>query len=231
MTRSARFDFRVAVLTAAATSISFGIAIATLPKSGPFCADACVEYPYTDIGLYIPGDFLWLYPGLLPAPLFLMLVNGIHDRAAAEVRGFSRLAIAFAMIAATLLTADYIIQLRVIQPAILKGELDGLAPLSQYNPHGVFIALEEAGYLLMAVAFAFAAAALPAHNALLRVVRRTFMGGASSVLLLLVGLSIAYGFDIEYRFEVAAISVDWTVLIVTGTLLALYYRRSPDGAK
>ena len=42
---------------------------------------------------------------------------------------------------AALLSADYFIQLRVIQPAILKRELDGLAPLSQYNPHGVFIAL------------------------------------------------------------------------------------------
>ena len=91
----------------------------------------------------IPTRFLWLYPGLLPAPLFVVLVNGIHDRAAAEVKRFSRLAMAFAMMmAATVLIADYLIQLRVIQPAVLKGELDGLAPLTQYNPHRVFIALE-----------------------------------------------------------------------------------------
>jgi hypothetical protein len=61
---------------------------------------------------------------------------------------FSRIGVAFGMMAATLITADYFIQLRVVQPAILRGELDGLAPLTQYNPHGVFIALEDAAYLL-----------------------------------------------------------------------------------
>ena len=225
---ASHFDFWVAMLTAVATLISFAIAVATPPKAGPFCVDACVGYPYADIAAYIPRDFLWLYPGLLPAPLFVMLVNSIHDRAEAEVKRFGRLAMAFAVMAATLLTADYLIQLRVIQPAVLNGELDGLAPLTQYNPHGVFIALEEAGYLLMAVAFAFAAAALPAQHGLPRAVRRVLMGGATIVLLLFVGLSIAYGFDIEYRFEVAAISIDWTVLIVTGTLLALAYRGGPE---
>lgn len=222
------FDFWVAALTAVTTSIAFAIAGATLPKSGPFCDTGCVGYPYTDIAVYIPRDFLWLYPALLPPPLFVMLVNGVHDRAAAEVKPFSRLAIAFAMMAATLLMADYLIQLRLIQPAVLKGELDGLAPLTQYNPHGVFIAVEEAGYLLMAVAFAFAGAALPARQASLCVIRRVFIGGAATVVLLFVGMSIAYGFDIEYRFEVAVISVDWTVLIVTGALLARAYRRMPE---
>jgi hypothetical protein len=87
----------------------------------------------TDIAVNIPRDFLWMYPALLPAPLFVMMVSGLHDQAAVDRKRFSRLAVAFSAIAATLLTADYFIQLRVIQPAILKGELDGLAPLSQYN--------------------------------------------------------------------------------------------------
>jgi hypothetical protein len=67
-----------------------------------------------------------------------------------------------------------------------------LAPLTQYNPHGVFIALEEAGFALVTVA--------------------------------VVALSAAYGVDVEYRFEVAAIAIDWTVLIASGTLLAFHYR-------
>jgi hypothetical protein len=222
------FDFWVAVLTAVTTSVAFGIAVATPPKSGPFCVDTCVGYPYTDFAAYIPRDFFWLYAGLLPAPLFVMVVNGIHARAAATTKRFSQLASAFSMMAAALLTADYFIQLRVIQPAVLNREVDGLAPLTQYNPHGLFIALEEAGYLLMAIAFGFAAAALPAQHALLRIVRRIFVAGAVAVLLLFVGLSIGYGFAIEYRFEVAAISVDWMVLIVTGTLLAHAYRSASE---
>ena len=35
-----------------------------------------------------------------------------------------------------------------------------------------------------------------------------------------VTLSIAYGFDVEHRFEIAVITIDWTVLIVAGALLA-----------
>jgi hypothetical protein len=29
----------------------------------------------------------------------------------------------------------------------MNGETDGLSILTQYNPHGIFIALEEIGYL------------------------------------------------------------------------------------
>jgi hypothetical protein len=128
--------------------------------------------------------------------------------------------------AATTLTAAYFIQLRFVQPAVLNGEFDGLAPLTQYNPHGVFIALEEAGYTLMAVAFLFAGLALPNASRLERTLRLILIGGFVAVAVLFVVLSVVYGMDLEYRFEVAAITVDWTVLIVASTLLAILYRRS-----
>jgi hypothetical protein len=227
----ARFDFWIALLTAFTTAFSFLLAVLTPPKAGPFCVENCVGYPYTDIASYISRDFLWMYPALLPAPFFVMVVSGLHDHAAIDRKRFSRLAIAFSAIAATLPTADYFIQLRVIQPAILKGELDGLAPLSQYNPHGVFIALEEAGYLAMGVAFLFAALAVPARDRPHRGVRWVFGTGFAAIVLLFVAISIAYGFDVEYRFEVAAITVDWTVLIVTGALLARTYARQVDGPR
>jgi len=49
--------------------------------------------------------------------------------------------------------------LTVVQTCLPKGEVDGLSLWSQYNPHGLFIGLEDAGYLSMGVAFLFAAAA------------------------------------------------------------------------
>ena len=226
----ARFDFVVSVLTAVATSIAFGVAILTLPKSGPFCTADCVGYPYTDIAEYIPRDFLWLYPGLLPAPLFVVLLSGLHERATIDRKRFSRVALAFAAIAAAILTAVYFVQLRFVQPAVLKGELDGLAPWTQYNPHGVFIALEEAGYVLMGAAFLFAGLALSTEIRLLRVVRTIFLVGFGSVAATFVALSAMYGLDVDYRFEVVAISVDWTVLIVAGTLLAIAYRTHGGGS-
>jgi uncharacterized membrane protein (GlpM family) len=88
----------------------------------------------------------------------------------------------------------------------------------------VFIALEEAGYLLMGVAFLFAGLALSTDSRVLRAVRTIFFLGFASVVTTFVALSGMYGFDSEYRFEVAAISIDWTVLIAAGALLAIAYR-------
>jgi hypothetical protein len=158
--RRVRFDFIVTVLTAGATSPAFVVAILTPPKSGPLCIAGCVGYPYTDIAAYIPRDFLWVYPALLPAPLFVILLSAVHERASVDRKPFRRVALAFGGMAATILTAVYFIQLRYVQPAVLRGELDGLAPWTQYNPHGVFIALEEAGYVLLGAAFLFTGLAL-----------------------------------------------------------------------
>jgi hypothetical protein len=41
-----------------------------------------------------------------------------------------------------LIAGDYFIQLTVVQPSVLQGKVDGLLLWSQYNPHGIFIALE-----------------------------------------------------------------------------------------
>lgn len=221
-----QFAFWISTLTALTTTVTFVMAVLTLPKSGPFCAEDCLGYPYTGFAAYIPRDFLWMYPALLVAPLFVILLAAMHERTRPGTRQFSRIAIAFGVMAATMLTADYVIQLRFVQPAVLKGELDGLAPLTQYNPHGVFIALEEAGYMLMAAAFLFAGLALSKESRLERALRWILVGGFVTVAVSLVVFSAAYGMDVEYRFEVAAITVDWTVLIVASTLLAVLYGRS-----
>src|SRR5688572_4026471 len=116
--RNARFDFLVAISTAIATSIAFVIAILTPPKSGPFCTESCVGYPYTDIAAYIPRDFLWIYPALLPGLLFVIMLSGLHERATSDRRHLSRVALAFGAMAGTIITAVYSIQLRFVQPAV-----------------------------------------------------------------------------------------------------------------
>ena len=223
-----RYDAWVAALMAAVTLIAFSIAVTTLPTSGPYCVADCVGYPYTDIAHTIPSDFLWMYPALLVGPLFMTLMVSLHERAPAERRRFTRLGFGVAVLATTMLTADYFVQLRVVQPSILLGETAGLEVWSQNNPHGVFIALEEAGYLLLALAFPFAALALTAPRGVERAVRWVFGAGFVCVLASLAYYSAAYGFQVEYRFEVAAISFDWLALIVTGALLAVHWWRAPE---
>jgi len=41
----------------------------------------------------------------------------------------------------------------------------------------------------------------------------------------LIALALAYGNRLEYRFEVLVILVDWLVLIVSGALLSVVFRR------
>jgi hypothetical protein len=90
--RESHFAFWIATLTAVTTGVSFLAAILTPPGSGPFCTASCVAYPYTDIAARIPRDFLWMYPALLPAPLFVILLIAIHDGAPAVQGRFGRVA-------------------------------------------------------------------------------------------------------------------------------------------
>src|SRR4029079_16847398 len=118
---------------------------------------ACVTAPYTDVTAFFPRDYLWMYPALLLTALFVVFMVCIHQYASDDKKLFSLIGLSFAVMSAALIMIDYFIQLTVIQPSLLRGETDGLSLISQYNPHGIFIALEALGYLLMSVAFLFAA--------------------------------------------------------------------------
>jgi hypothetical protein len=123
------------------------------------------------------------------------------------------------------LTINYYIQLSVVQPSLLKGELDGLSLFSQYNPHGIFIALEDLGYLMMGAAFLFTAVLFSRRERLERVVRLILIGGGILVLGSFILLSLLYGSDLGYNYEVVAILIDWSTLIVSGTLMSLFFLR------
>jgi hypothetical protein len=73
-----RFGSWTAVLTVVVVAVFAVIGIATPARSGPFCANACVAYPYVDVAQFIPGDYPWLVPGILLAPTFVVLMACIH---------------------------------------------------------------------------------------------------------------------------------------------------------
>jgi hypothetical protein len=218
------------LLTAVAAAAALGIAITTAPaRSGPFCmvelVGSCVSYPYTDVAQFAPTEYIWMVPALLMALFFVMLVVCIHQYAAADKKVFSQIALSFALISATAHSINYFIQLTVVEPSLLKGELEGLALFSQYNPHGIFIALEDVGYLMMGVAFFFVAIALGRRDRLERAIRIIFVIASVLAVGSLILLASIYGSELEYRHEVAAILIDWLTLIVGGVLLSLFFRR------
>lgn len=226
-----RIGFWAAVLTAVLTVVSFALALGTPPRSGPSCAfESCVGYPYVDIAAYFPRDYLWMVPATAVAFVFLVLIVAIHHHAVERTRTFTFVGCCLATISAAFLSLDYFVQLTVVQPSVLRGETDGLSLISQYNPHGLFIALEALGYLLMSAALASVAPAFTGANWAERVLRWTFLGALVLSLVGLVALTAIYGHDLEYRFEIAVISINWSALIVGSVAAAMHFRRLTQAA-
>lgn len=221
-----RIGFWAAILTAALAAVSFGVAVTTPPRSGPFAAPgSAIPYPYTTAAQFVPRDFLWMYPALLMMLAFVVLATCVRERAPDGRKVFGTIGSSLAVASFTVIAIDYFIQLRTVQPALLRGEWDGLAILSQYNPHGVFIALEELGFLAMGLSFAFLALVLGSSR-LERVTRWVYLASSALIVAAFVGMSWYFGFGLEYRFEVTAISLGWLTLMISGILLAFVFRRT-----
>lgn len=222
-----RIDVRVASSTVVAAVASLAAGITTPPRSGPYCRGGCVTYPYTDVASFVPRDYLWMYPALVLALVFVLLAVCLAGRAAPHRRLFSKTGVCFAAIGAGALVVDYGIQLTVMQPALLNGETDGLSPFSQYNPHGVFIGLENVGYGAQGLALLFLGLALLADGSrLIRATGRVFIVGGLLTVVALVLLGAIYGASLDYRFEVVSLLVVWVVLIAGGLMLSVAFSRA-----
>jgi hypothetical protein len=221
----ARWGFWISIATGVLTLSTFIIAVATPPLSGPLCAGDCFQYPFLDTNTRFPRDFYWMFPAIAATLLFVAFVIALNARAAPGRRIIGQFSTVLAAMAGLTLVADYFLQLAVIQPSLLAKEADGISLLSQFNPHGVFIALEELGFLLMVLSLACVGIALPGSSRMERNVSRFFVGGAGVALLTLLGVLLLYGHAREYRFEIAIISIGWCVLIVGAFMMAAVFRR------
>jgi len=208
---------------------ALGLGITTPPRSGSNCSSECITAPYTDAAAFVPRDDLWVYAASVTVLVFVALVACVHHAVAPSHRVFSQVALSFAVIAAAAAVLDHAVQLAVLQPALLRGELDGVSLWSMYNPHGAFIAFENTADLLMAVSFVFLAASLPKVGGVVRGARVVLVAAGAVVVVSSVALAVQYGRDLDYRFEVLAIGVDWLALIVAGTLLAVGFRKGVIG--
>ncbi len=226
---ASRLGFWTAILTAIVAAVFFIAGILTPPRSGPFAPAAnVILYPYTDVAAFIPGDYLWLYPGILLAPLFVILMVCIHAYARADRKIFSHVALSFATIYATIILIDYVTQFTIVIPSILTNETANLSLFTQYNPHGFFITFETLGYSMMSGAFLFVAAVF-AGGGLERALRWVFGAGVVAAFVLFITLSLLH-YDLV-AFEVTILTINWIVLIVSGVLLsAVFRRRSQAGS-
>jgi hypothetical protein len=217
-----------AILTVVMTLVTFGLAITAVPNSGAGCLENCFEYPYLNTLSEFPGDYLWMLPAMILVVLYVILVSSIHAHASQQKKVYAQTGLSFALIAAGVLLGDYYVQFSVVPISLMNGQAEGIALLTQYNPYGAFIVLEELGYMLMALSFAFLAPVFAGGGRLAWAVRWVFVGGFVLTVFFLAAISAIYGLERMDRFEIAAISIDWLVLLVNGVLLGFLFRRHEE---
>lgn len=224
-TISLSVGFYTAIFTVIMTLVTFGFAITAIPISGANCGDLCIEYPYLNTLSQFPKDYLWMPFAIILTLSYLVLMVSIHGYASSQKKIFSQIGLSFALLATMVLVGDYFVQFSVVPISLMSGETEGITLLTQYNEHGVFIVLEELGYLLMSLSFLFMAPVFVNKNRLESGIRWIFV---ISFLLTVIGftlISYNYGLDRQDRFEVAVISIDWLVLIINGVLLSIVFKR------
>ena len=222
---SDQVGFYSAILLAIITIITFGFALTAIPISGANCPEGCIGYPYLNTLSQFPKDFIWMYFAVVLILVYVILMVSIHIYAAEQKKIFSQIGVTFAIISSVILLIDYYIQFSVIPISLMNGEIESIPILIQYNPHGIFLVLEELGYLMMSISFLFVSPVFTNGDRIENAVRWVFIVGFILTAISFILISIIYGINRMDRLEVAVISIDWLVLIVNGVLLSFVFKR------
>jgi len=221
-----RIGYYSSIFLTIITIITFGLAMTAIPNSGAFCPGDCLEYPYLDTLSEFPKDYLWMFPATILMITFMIFVISVHSFASEKNKIFSQISLTFAIISTIVLLVCYFIQFSVIPASLLNGETEGIALLTQYNPHGIFVVLEELGYIMMSFTFLFLAPVFANKNSIETVIRWIFIIAFILTIISFVLISIKYGIVRQDRFEVIVISIDWLVLIIIGILTSIVFRKA-----
>lgn len=222
---ASKFGYWISIVTAILAIITFTLAIFTPPLSGPFCKSGCFQYPYSDIISRFPRDYYWMYLAMILMLFYLAMMAVVHQTVNTTRKHFTLIGLSFAIMSTLILCTDYFIQVSVIQQSLLAGETDGISILSQFNPHGIFIALEEIGFMFMVISFFCLIPVFSKHNSNQRAIKWTSVIGMVLTVVSIISISGVYGINREYRFEVAVITIAWLELITIGFLLSYYFKQ------
>ena len=225
-----RVGFFSALLTALMTVITFGFAIVAVPASGANCLAGCYHYPYLDTLPQYPKDYRWMVLAMIFILFYVIFMAAIHHYVPGEKKIFSQIGLIFASFASLVLLTDYFLQFSIVPVSLMSGETEGITLLTQYNAHGIFIVLEELGYLLMSISFLFFGLGIPPRSRPENAARWVYFISFGLAVAALIAFSVIYGLDRQDRFEVTIISITWLALIVNGTLFSIIFRRKLKAA-
>jgi hypothetical protein len=220
-----RVGYYSSLLLAVITLITFGFAITAVPVSGAFCPENCVDYPYLDTLKQFPKDFIWMYLAVVLNLVYVVYMISIHFYASEEKKIFSQIGLIISIMSALILIVNYFIQSSVIPASLKSGETEGIPLLIQYNSHGLFIAMEELGFILASLSFLFMAIVFGNENRLVFSIKWIFLIAFVLTVLSFVYVSFRHGIVRDDYFEITVISIVWLVFIINGILASIVFRR------
>lgn len=220
------FGFYSSLLLSILTIVTFGFAMTAIPPSGPYCPANCMDYPFHDILLYYPRDYYWMYLAIFQLFAFVIFIVTNHFIANTAKKLFTFLSISFTLISSTVLLIAYFTQFSVVPISVMKGETEGIALITQYNEHGLFIAMEELGYISMSIALFFLAFAFSKNTRLERGIRIILITQLLLTFSAFIFYSFKFGIERSYLFEVATITINWLVIIIVCILTGIHFRKN-----
>ena len=227
--KTLKFTFYTSLSVVILTIITWYFAMLAMPPAGPYCPGDCMSYPFNDLLSYYPRDYNWMYLAIFQVFAYLVFMISNHFIAPDESKLFGLISVALALIASITLLLAYFVQFAVVPLSMMKGETEGIALLTQYNGHGIFIAMEELGYFTMSISFLFSAIIFSTKSRLEKSLRIILIAQFVLTVLSFIFYTFKYGLDRSYRFEVAAITINWLTIIIAGILVAILTRKRLNG--
>jgi hypothetical protein len=168
------------------------------------------------------GLIVLLTPSLLLGSSFLVLVVSIHQLASPERQIWSQAAVAFATAYTVLISIVYFIQLTLVVPRVMRGQIEGIE-VFLFVPFDSFLyAVDILGYSFMSLSTIFAARVFT-DRGLERVVRLFLT--ANGFLLPFIALQMYF----HLLIWIAAL---WAVIFPGATVsLAILFRQSSTTAE
>jgi hypothetical protein len=158
-------------------------------------------------------------PSLLLAPLFVVMMLAIHQKAPDDKKVLSQLGFSFALICAAVLSIHYYIQLTFVQQGIMSHETAGVWQFAAPNPHSFFWIFAALGYGFMGIALLCAAPVFAEKSE--RSIKWLFMANG------IVGIAFLIGNAVGIFMVNILSSFVWGVLfLIAAALVAKKFRNS-----
>ena len=175
----------------------------------------------------IDGTWFLLYSvcqffAFVTAPLFMFLVNSIHDYAKfrTDKKILTRNAICCAVIFAMLSSINYFVQFTAVRQSILTGNLEGLDQFVQLNPVSAIAAINILGWTVFLGMSSLFLVPVFSGTGLEKVIKYSFLLNGTFCILGAIG----------YVFKIMALSFLFfygmgAAVIVVSIVLSIWFRR------